>query len=133
MSADLHLHILKGLTEEELRIFQGPTIVGGEGDNTALKDPLYSKVAHTPNIWVGEVSWLKAMLFGDEDTFIPSPVMGVSEAIGDDLPVIDDALIARVKEALGRNNTTSYDVTKGDEVISFLESYKGERVFQVSW
>jgi hypothetical protein len=92
-----------------------------------------SKMSKTPNIWIGEVSWLKAALFDDNERYIPDPVSAVNNIIGEDLPVIDDELVSKIVTALGLENKTSYAVTEPIEVKQFLEKHKGKRVFAISW
>lgn len=58
----------------------------------------------------------------------------VADLIGEDLPVIDDALIAKIEEALHAKDENPYwTLTPFDEVMAFLEQYKGERVFTILW
>lgn len=91
------------------------------------------KIDSTPSIHIGEVSWLKAALFEDSDTFVPSSVMEISEIIGEDFPIIDDELISRIASALKLENTTSYYINTDSSIIEFLKSYKGYPVFTISW
>lgn len=94
-------------------------------------------IVETPNVWVGEVSWLKGALFDNPDKFIPSAVEAVYDVIGEELPVIDDELIAKIHESLNLDNNTSYSVVDGSDVdnpvIKFLKEHKGLRCFTVSW
>lgn len=123
MAADLHIHVV---TE------------GAEGEDGVVSAPAYpdqwdpSSVARSPNVWVGEVSWLKADLFGSED-YVPAPVQAVFDLIGDELPVVDDALIEGVVRAMGLPNATRYSLAEVDEVRAFLEAHRGLRAFTVSW
>jgi hypothetical protein len=141
MAADLHIHVFPegGLTEEDFANFFSHSL-GSKWFNLGSRDYFdkeveasRNKVMETENLWVGEVSWLKAALFGDEDTFVPGPVAQVNGIIGEDLPIIDDALIGRIREALRVANTTSYEVSREDEVVAFLELHKGKRAFTISW
>jgi hypothetical protein len=141
MAADLHIHVYEGLTEEDMRIFFSNTIgskhcpfpfmpeISPEDERKVL-----AKIHKTPNIWIGEVSWLKAAMFEDGDSYVPDPVAKVSEIVGEDLPVIDDEFIKKIVEALGAENKTSYDTEKDeDSVRAFLEKHKGKKVFTISW
>ena len=125
MSADLHLHIAENdeILKKAIRF-------------TELFCPydeqLFHDISETPNKWIGEVSWLKAMIFEDDDTFIPNPVGEVSIIVGQ-YKIIDNELIKKIKNAMTKNNTTEYDVAEADDVIEFLKKYKGKFVFQVSW
>jgi hypothetical protein len=93
-------------------------------------------IENTKNIWIGEVSWLKAGLFEDGKKYIPTTVMEVSSAIHAEdfgLKVIDDDLIETVTKAFDKENTTGYKIAKKKEVIEFLSKYKGKKCFQISW
>lgn len=136
MAADLSIHILEGCSESDLAIFFAHTM-GSTYFNLSLRsDPMgdeWRRVSDSPQIWVGEVSWLKAAIFGDSETFIPSTVGQVHEVIGEHLPVINDALIAEVGSAFDLPNSTGYRLAERSKVIAFLESHKGKRTFTVSW
>jgi hypothetical protein len=135
MAADMHIHVLKEpFTEADLASFMS-NVLGSKYFNPrpGANLDLFSKCSDTPNVWVGEVSWLKANLADDADTFIPGPVQKVHDLIGEDLPVIDDALIAKVREAFNDENKTTYNVAPPAKVLEFLEQHKGEKVFTVSW
>lgn len=92
---------------------------------------LYELFLESPNIWIGEVSWLKAALFEDGEAFIPSVVEKVFELT--DGKIIDDKMINDVKEAFKLPNSTGYSIANVDEVISFLIIYKGQEAFTISW
>ena len=136
MAADLHIHVMDDVTEDDLRMFFSNTLGSKWFDMTVKKSfdsPEYKRVMDSPSVWIGEVSWLKAGLFEDEDEFIPGPVEKVSEIVGEDLPVIDDEFIVKIEEALHEPNMTQYSTTKSREVLEFLDKYRGKRVFTVSW
>lgn len=58
----------------------------------------------------------------------------VIDVIGEDLPVIDDVLIARIREALNMRDENPYwTLAPFDEVTAFLKRNKGERVFTILW
>lgn len=140
MSADLHIHILTpNITEGNLaRFFSnniGSKYFNPRPGQSSYDDwtEAYSLIADTPNVHVGEVSWLKAGLFDDAETYIPDAVGAVQAIIGEDLPLIDDALIARIAEAMGLENKTTYSLSAPNDVIEFLKAHCGERCFMVSW
>jgi hypothetical protein len=173
MAADLHIHVFEPKEEEQVRLYLKSTFwstdkghgydevfVGGkwvhlnDWDDEKYPEPmdmrqkylpdLDEKVAHgTPSVWVGEVSWLKAALFEDGDTYIPEPVARVCQIIGSNLPVIDDALIQQVAEALRLPNNTikakgvwdgkGYSLASAESVIEFLTKHKGKKAFTISW
>ena len=94
-------------------------------------------VERTKNIWIGEVSWLKAGLFGDDGAkYIPTTVMEVSSAVSVPdfgLKVIDDEFIETVSQAFDKPNTTNYRLAEKKKVIKFFTKYKGKKCFQISW
>jgi hypothetical protein len=136
MAADLHIHILEGVDESDLREFFRNTL-GSKyfGVVPSKRDPaIIDKIFSTPAVWVGEVSWLKAALFaGGGSEYVPGPVKQVSEIVGEDLPIIDDALIARIESAMKSANHTSYSVAEASKVVEFLRKHIGKRAFCVSW
>lgn len=141
MAADMHIHILTDeFTESHARAFRSNCLNSKDFrlgyDEQFEKEhgcDLFEMAYATPNQWVGEVSWLKAALFEDNETFIPDPIGKVNEIIGEDFPMIDDVLIASVREAMTMPNSTSYTLVSGDEVVRFLEDHKGKRAFTISW
>lgn len=146
MSADFVLHVLlDDMDVEDFKIFTS-NVLGGpwfeypwfeyvpyEKRNERFME-LANKFGHRPQCWVGEVSWLKASLLQDGETYIPDIVGNVAELV-DNLPVITDELIAQIKAAaMTAGNRTSYKVIDGsDELIDFLKKYKGHRVGGISW
>lgn len=162
MAADLHIHVVEGITEDDLADFFTNTLgskyfnlergrrvqererelekqyrrpdgrIGDKWDEY-WNQTVSGKINNTPNIWVGEVSWLKAALFEDEETFIPAPVEVIHEAIGGDLPVLDEELKAKILGAFGEKNSTGYSVSGADEIEEFLNQHMGKRLFTVSW
>lgn len=136
MAADLSIHILEGCSESDLVVFFAHTMGSKHFNMMRRSDPMgaeWRRVSDSPQVWVGEVSWLKAALVGDSETFIPSTVGRVHEVISENLPVIDDTLIASVGAAFNLPNTTGYRLAERDKVIAFLESHRGKRAFTVSW
>ena len=97
--------------------------------------PHDQRISNSPHVWIGEVSWLKASLFDDADSFIPSPVGKVSGIIneGNEHPKITAALIKKVEAAFESVNTTGYNIAKVEDVVEFLKLHKGKRCFIVSW
>lgn len=140
MAADLHIHVLKNMTECDLVLMQSNTL-GSKHFNPisagVRMEEQYllacKKVMESPNVWVGEVSWLKAMVFEDEETFIPHTVQLVHDVIGEDLPVITDAMIVVITAAFGVENTTGYRLADVDAVVKFLKENWGRKIFTISW
>ncbi len=142
MGADLQIHIFTDeFTERHYKAFNSNTMGSNYFSPGAdkffekvNKCSLYELCSDTPSIWIGEVSWLKAMIMDDSEEFIPHAVMKVSELIGEDFPVIDDILIDKVGEAMELGNQVDfYSIAKKDEVLKFLENHRGKKAFTVSW
>lgn len=136
MSADLHIHIFEGVTEKDLARFFS-NVLGSKHFNKypdlSWDDPINDKIMETPNIWVGSVSWLKAMILGDSEKYIPEPVNAIHELVGEDLPVIDDAFIDKADKAMKGENKTCYALGGAEDVLAFLREHKGKQVFTISW
>ncbi len=143
MTADLHIHVLaEECTEEHVKADKS-NVMGSKYENPdwnfkekfekAHKCRIAEVISNTPNIWVGEVSWLKAALFNDSKTFIPNPIGNVYDVIGEDFPIIDDALIERIKTAMSVSNQTDYAMSSVKKVIDFLKAHKGKKAFTISW
>jgi hypothetical protein len=135
MAADLSIHVITpDFTESDYAAMKSSTF--GSKFFTGMgryRDDLFMKAADTPQVSVGEVSWLKAALSGDDEEYVPGPVMKVHEIIGEEFPIVDDELIARLRDALDAPNTTGYHVATADEVCEFLEEHRGAKLFTVSW
>lgn len=136
MAADLHIHVMEdGCTEDDIVRFFGNTLGSkhfsifgnthrNEGGKPFYKQDWYKRVSSSPNIWVGEVSWLKH----------PDIVAEITEIIGEDLPVCDDSLIAKVKEAYIRSEPHQFYATEySNTVIDFLKEHRGKRLYTISW
>ena len=139
MAADLHIHtVSNGITQEDWKIFNsnciGSKFFTGFGTKDERKDDaLYTKFSNTDQVWVGEVSWLKAALMGDTEPYVPNSVMRISDIIGEDWPVIDLELIRNITEAMQLDNTTSYSLNSMEEVVAFLYANIGKECFTITW
>lgn len=159
MSADLHIHIAgEGIGEREMSVFFANAIGSKYCPLTNLSDnddenqlqfermrslddvrrrdeyrEISTLIMNSPSIWIGRVSWLKAGLTEDLETWVPETVERISALIGEDLPVLDTGLISRIMEAFSLPNKTRYSLAKPEEVRAFLEQHIGQRVFTVSW
>jgi hypothetical protein len=157
MSADLHIHIISGrCTEEHVKVFESNSMGGlyegynhpelsklsrfGENgyedgsEKIPFSESICGIVEETPNIWIGEVSWLKAAFFGENEKYIPDPVQKISDAVGETFPVIDDFFIERIRQIFKTvKNTTRYKVAKSQDVMKFLNEHRGKKVFCISW
>ncbi len=132
MSADLHIHILEGTDEEAVKCCLSDTLGSkwfGYSRNRDWNDEVYK----TPDIWIGEVSWLKASLFGDPDSYIPDSIQAVSEVVGEDFRKIDDEMIEEVERALSLDNTTNYRIASKESITEFLREHYGKKTFCISW
>jgi len=126
MSADLCIHVLDGMSKEDAEKFLSDSnLFDDEWDR------LYLAVSDMPSVWVGEVSWLKALL-DDSEAYVPNPVQEVAQIVNG-FQVVDDQLIERVAAAMDTQNTTQYPVASSDDVVSFLKEHMGKTVFTVSW
>lgn len=147
MAADLHLHVrTPECTDAVMRSFFGNTI-GSSWGPTSLTDVLSAPasehdrwmdacdtISKTPQVWIGEVSWLKAALFDDGETFVPDPISEIAELVGDDCTAeLTDEMIDRIIDALTRPNSTSYSIASIDDVRPWLEEHRGKPIFCVSW
>ena len=83
---------------------------------------------------VGEVSWLKAAIFEDPETFVPDTIGKISELLPD-FHTITPELIEQFDAAFELPNTSSYGIktAKRERVREFLEKHAGEQAFTVSW
>ena len=94
---------------------------------------LYQKFGDTPQFDVGEVSFLKASLFDDQETFIPSLVGVCCEVINDGC-IITDEVIDQIRAGMIDNpNTTSYSTCESDKLVEWLKKYMGKYVFSIAW
>jgi len=140
VAADLHIHTMDGVTEEDLKCFFSGTLGSRWCTFPARRRcpgalcTHWEAVGKSPNVWVGEVSWLSASLTGD-DSSIPEPVQAVKDVIGESLPVLDDDLKVKILRALGETNTRApgYDTTKDEGIVGWLDEHMGQRLFTVSW
>lgn len=139
MAADLHIHIkTDAITDDVLAAFFSNSLGSKwfslrSARDTGKWEEAYETIANTPQVHVGEVSWLKAAVLEDGDQFIPAPVASISQIIGEDMPTIDDELISKVAEALRLPNQTGYEMTGENKILSFLAEHKGRQAFVVSW
>jgi hypothetical protein len=145
MAADMHIHIRTAdITDEVMREFFSSTIGsvywGGFG---AAQMPYEERHKFTkpvwdaPGVWVGSVSWLKAMVFEDGDEYVPGPVGAIQELFDtpDECRYINEGFIIQVEAAYDAPNMANdyYKHDSKDKVLAFLEQHKGERCFTVSW
>src|ERR1044071_4453309 len=124
MAADLHIHVVPDdLEEGVIAAFFSLTIGSkhfsgfGRGRvSPEAQERAFSRIADTPNVWIGEVSWLKAALFGDSGTFVPSTVQLVQDAIGEDLPTLDDER-ERLQRGRASRRSRFSDRAQGQAVV----------------
>lgn len=146
MAADLHLHALGNVTNEDLACFFSCTVgskwffspLGGHPCQVKRVHPCahWCAVADSDNTWIGEVSWLKAGLVGDL-TYVPEPVAQVSTLIGENLPVLTSTLRDQIISAVGterlRDNGYKTIDPYDPELEQWLNYRAGDRLFTVSW
>lgn len=90
-------------------------------------------VNKTKNVWIGEVSWLKSMLFNDKSTYVPTPVQAIYNLIKEELPVLTEDLESKILDALNLPNSTGYSIAKRKDVKTFLDKHIGKKIFTISW
>jgi len=89
MGADLYIHIMvPPLEDADVEYFTRPCHNGGD----TKWDVLFQLIMNTPKVYVGEVSWLKAALFDDNERFVPKTIEIVNEILTDHR--LDPAVIA---------------------------------------
>lgn len=139
MAADLHIHVIggpNGCSEEDVASFKCNNL-GSKFFDLSKKSRVgsesWDRVTDSPNIWVGEVSWLKASLLDDRTSFVPGAIERISELVGEDFPTIDEPFISKVMEAFMVPNDTGYSITDAAPVKKFLEEHIGKKCFTVSW
>lgn len=156
MAADLYLHVLENCTEEDLRIFNA-RVLGSkwfnpfgqniyspedrpeweprfEGDTDRSDESLaFTRVSNSPAVWVGEVSWLSAMLAEDETAFVPTTVSHIHKLIGEELPELTAEMKDGIMFGFKLPNVTSYTISDYHAVERFLTAHLGKRLFTVSW
>ena len=143
MGADLAIHIFdeKTMKEEHIKAFFSSTLGSKHFSgffvktrkDRELEDEAKTLVMKTKSVEVGGVSWLKAAVTEDNDTYVPLTVKTVLDLIGEDLPVLDEELLNKILEAFDEPNTTTYSLNKKQKVEKFLKENMGKRLFTVSW
>lgn len=142
MAADLHIHVgkphsgwgKKRLTKEGL-----PTILNPSDKDEAKYEAALKRSQRQPDVWVGEVSYLKAALSGNYSDFVPGPIQCIVELIPDarDLKPtkITAKLIKDVKKAFDLPNETlpNYELADPEEVAAFLRKHRGKWAYTVPW
>jgi hypothetical protein len=133
MGSDMNIHVLEGITEKSIEILHSTSLgskyfagfykkFSQKQWNQACED-----ISNTPSIWIGSHSH-----FNDDDGN-PQCITKLHDLISEDLPVLNDRLIAKIIKAMELPNKTSYSVNTIDEVKTFLEKYKGSKIFVVCW
>jgi hypothetical protein len=144
MAADLSIHALVApCTESDLARFFKNTMGSkwfdpwsGGTSAYGLDDGSYRVVADTPQVWVGEVSWLKAMLSDPwDDSYVPEAVEGIHDLIGESLPVLDEVMRERILTLLRQPQVRArpYSVAEPEDIAPWLDEHMGCRLFTVSW
>lgn len=124
---------LAGLSEGDAQLVREVSQLEKSPFWDLLHDGAYHKIAETDNVWVGEVSWLKAFLLGQPDVYVPNPVVAVSDLLGEELSVLDEELAKQILAALKTPNQTTYKISNPLPVEKFLRDHMGLRLFTVSW
>jgi hypothetical protein len=136
VAADLHIHVNDGIPDRDIAAFFA-NCLGSKHFKGFRPQPfnedLYIRMERTANVWVGEVSWLKAAVFENQAEFIPGTVMEVQRIVGEDMPIINDEFIQMIESTFDIPNTTGYRLAKKEDVTTFLRQYMGKPVFTISW
>lgn len=86
------------------------------------------RVLRTPGIWVGEVSWLKASMDRDTDTYVPSTILAISKLIRG-ITTLSEELIEKVYNAFKFPNRSIYRLNDAEVIKGFLTKNIGKKVF----
>ena len=139
MAADMYIHVVnEECTEGVLASFFSNTFGSKYFDPRTIGkrsgwEDSYDIVARTPQVYVGEVSWLKGGLTGDADTFIPDYIEGVREILHD-MPIIDNKIIEAISRVCTHPNDSIYSTGSNfEDIHKFLEEHRGKQCFTVSW
>ena len=138
MAADLCIHVKTGwVTDDVWKMFMEECpddLFNTPDEYFDKKDSALEIIRNTPQCWVGEVSWLKAALFNNEEEFVPSPVGRISELIPYWTTVrVTEELIEQVDKAFDLVNSTTYNLVQREKIIDFLRENFDKEVFTVSW
>ena len=135
MSASFYLHIKTwAITENDLKIALG----GNNLSASTIKEvnKAYNKINHTPCVYIGDVSWLKAALLEDIK-YIPSSIEKISNIFHNQdgiCVILTDEIIIEITEALLLPNDSDY--TLGNNVNKkmkrFLKNHRGQEAFVVT-
>jgi hypothetical protein len=134
----LHIHVLDGAIREDfLKFFGNSRWSKHYNPWPGPQGFITKKISATPQVAVGHASvfWFQQIVAGKtpDPSLIAEPVAAVCQVIGEDLPIIDDALIEKITAALRLKNQTKYPMFGEDKVIDFLQRHKGRECFTVFW
>lgn len=93
------------MDDEEIADWAGRGIVAMTSDRHR---ELITALFNQPNIEVGQVSALKASLFGDADRYVPGPIDRVAALLGDDGQVLTPGLVKALTVAYNLPNRSIY-------------------------
>ena len=143
MAADYYIHIAdESLLGEDFKDFDevlkyfNYNLIGSKyyAPNLPYEDPNFEEkrerawriVGNTPRIFIGEVSWLTER--------VPPTIREIDNLFGEDeLVLIDDKFIEKVRIAFDLPNPTNYTLADPEVVVRMLKSHKGKYAFPVSW
>lgn len=130
MTADFHIHVLEGVTNQDVDNFLVPVVTPEYRPHWRL---LMERIARTPNIWVGEVSWLGAAITEDESTSIPDTIMALDRML-QTRPKLTPELERQILATFTLpNHTDHYRVADVQQVAAFLARYRGKQLFAITW
>ena len=91
---------------------------------------------NSPQIAVGEVSWLKAALLENSQTFVPDTIGAISEILDEPTRVTPE-IIEKVTQAFDLPNHSDYPIPhpglKRAQVRRSLTDHQGHYAFIISW
>lgn len=143
MSADLAIHVFTDeLSMDDIATFFCSSL-GTEWFNPLRAQitqrngewmKAYEKLSRLPHTYVGEVSWLKALLTDDTVNYVPTAIEIINKLIGHSgKTVIDQTLLNEVAKALMVVNTTDYQLEDTNKIMKFLNDNMGKKAIVVSW
>ena len=134
----LHIHVLDGITGEDFLAFFKNSLASKHYDpQPGPQGFITLRISGTPQVAVGHASvlWHQQLHAGEcpDKSLIADPVAAVLEIVGEDLPIIDHALIGKIAAALRLPNNTEFPMFGEEAIIGFLQKHIGKQCFAVFW
>ena len=153
MAADLYIHVYEpgsisqyAFNVHYSHISGSPTCGKPEFEELPYEteQAITNPITKSPNVWIGENSTLKAMIF-DDDNFIPDIVMAITDLIDKwttlEHPIISDTFLKHIEAIFDQYDKPHqpsegfipYQHTKREPVIEFLRTHMGEKCYTINW